>query len=448
VAALLVGAALVLLNLKHGTAPTLRNPALEQRSGQVAHEPRAADEARGPRPGAPAPPGPETGRDDALRGAPPPAERKGDMRSIQPPTIAPVPSGAMSKQAPANRAYEVQSTPTGENVRGARQREGFAKPPAAAPREQGAGMKPRLAEPLEENRPKVEGGEPQIVGAKDQARAPSRNEAGAAGASSATPRSAVLPPEPEAAGPAAPAGAAAREGARPSASFAEPQAEKRETRAATGVVRMCGVVKDTRGRPISSAMVTLVSKGSGASSDAEGRFCVEGPPGDQTLSVIAVGFSPLQLDVRFAPGSPPLPVTLTAVSVLGESQIASAKLRMLQGTAQTGAPVAAVPMPPESLERVETQAMRLTMEAGRARSAPRYEAAAAEWQRVRDRTPEGAANLEARFRIAEARYQAWALVPTPKRVTAADEALTSYLVRAPLGTRRDTATVWLGRVKP
>ena len=43
VAALLLGAGLVLINMKRGTGPTLRNPALEQRSGQAAQSPRAAD---------------------------------------------------------------------------------------------------------------------------------------------------------------------------------------------------------------------------------------------------------------------------------------------------------------------------------------------------------------------------------------------------------------------
>jgi hypothetical protein len=71
-----------------------------------------------------------------------------------------------------------------------------------------------------------------------------------------------------------------------------------------------------------------------------------------------------------------------------------------------------------------------------------------EWERVRDRAEPGSLQLEARFRSAEARFRAWQLAPSPKRVAAANEALTSYLVRATLGARRDTASAWLGRVKP
>ena len=303
-----------------------------------------------------------------------------------------------------------------------------------------AGSKPRLALPLEENRPRVEGGAP--GSAKEAAEIRDEKNLTPATKSAAGSPTAQLPPEPESSRPAREAGAP-----EPAAASAVAPSAQEETRADRGTIRMCGVVKDAGGRPVPSATVTLVSQGSGVTSDAEGGFCIEGLPGEHTISVIAVGFGPLRLDVRFVSGAPPLALSLIPVSVLGEGEALRGKLRMLQGAPLTGSPGASQSMPPDSLERVEAQAMRLTLEADRAGSVPRYEAAAAEWERVRDHTPEGAANLDARFRIAEARYHAWALAPTPRRASAADEALTSYLVRAPLGARRNTATVWLGRVK-
>jgi hypothetical protein len=194
--------------------------------------------------------------------------------------------------------------------------------------------------------------------------------------------------------------------------------------------------------------VTLVSQGTGVSSDAEGRFCIEAPPGDQTVSVIAVGFSPLQFDVHVAPESPPLVLTLLAVSVIEGSQALRGNVQTLGGKQQTGAPGELLPGFPDSLQPVAGRAIRLTLEAERTKSAPRFEAAAVEWERVRDRAEPGSLQLEARFRSAEARFRAWQLAPSPKRVAAANEALTSYLVRATLGARRDTASAWLGRVKP
>jgi len=70
-----------------------------------------------------------------------------------------------------------------------------------------------------------------------------------------------------------------------------------------------------------------------------------------------------------------------------------------------------------------------------------------EWEHVLGRTMGGPFELEARFRLAEARFHAWELAPSQKRAAAATETLTSYLVRAPLGAHRDQAAVWLGRMK-
>jgi hypothetical protein len=78
-------------------------------------------------------------------------------------------------------------------------------------------------------------------------------------------------------------------------------------------------------------------------------------------------------------------------------------------------------------------------------SAADYDAAAARWQRILPgRT--GAALEEARFRLAEARYQAWAAEPNTTRSHAASEALIAYLRYANTGAKRDQAASWLSRV--
>ncbi len=67
---------------------------------------------------------------------------------------------------------------------------------------------------------------------------------------------------------------------------------------------LCGDVKDALGRPIPSASGTLVTLGRGVSTDAEGKFCIDAPPGEHTPSVIAMGCRPLHRDVSLVPESP------------------------------------------------------------------------------------------------------------------------------------------------
>jgi hypothetical protein len=210
---------------------------------------------------------------------------------------------------------------------------------------------------------------------------------------------------------------------------------------------MCGVVKDSFGRPIPSASVTIATRGSGATADAQGRFCIEAPAGEHTLSVFAVGFDPLHVRVRVAPGADPLALTLHAVPVIQDATAKAMMLKNLSGVAQTGSPEDGLRAFPDSLQPVASRAVRLTLAAERAKSAPQYETAAAEWEKVRVRATDQTSELEARYRIAESRYRAWELAPNPKRAAAANEALTSYLVRAPLGPQRDRASAWLGKVK-
>ena len=334
-----------------------------------------------------------------------------------------------------SRAKIVKSTTSGENEHTSAQ--GFAKAPAAAG-SQAASPKQRFAPTLEENRPKNEGQAPPAAADKDQKK---QSEA----------------PLMKSPAPTPPAPAASLQSQPQASGGASPQAQKTmmyrdETKSASGAeqatIHYCGVVKDSRGQPVPTASVTLVSEGRGVSCDAQGRFCIDAPPGDQTLSVMAVGYAPLRTDVRVEPDAPPRTLTLIAISVIDGSEALRGNLRTLAGHAQTGAPGEASLGFPDTVQTAASRAVRATLEAERTKSPQRYDAAALEWERFRDHTTDASLQMEARFRAAESRYRAWLLGPTPKRVADANEALTGYLVRAPLGARRDTASTWLGRVKP
>jgi carboxypeptidase family protein/putative zinc finger protein len=464
VAAVIVGLGLVLLNVKHGTAPTMRDHALEQRAGQTADA--LEKKAQGGAPGAASDLGKEQARDEARNAAPPsermvqepapavpPASISAPAAGAVPPpaaAAAPATGTAFKPGAAQSRAKIVKSTPTGENQRAPAP--GFARAPSTAGATSPA-QKPRRAEPLEESQPKTEGEAAPPADKKDADRTRRENEAKLqhSGGATAPSPTATLPPTPE-----APSNAASKAGARPQA-FAEPQtarrdaggapqAMQRDAGGAPSTIPFCGVIKNSRGQPIPHASVNLVSQGTGVSSDAAGKFCIDAPPGDQTLSVMAVGYAPLRLDVHVVPNAAPPTLTLIAITVITEtSQLRGA---VLGGHAQTGAPGQVLSSFPDSQLAIASRAIKLTLEAERTKSAQRYDAAAVEWEKVPARTTDASVALEARFRAAETRYRSWLLAPTPKRVADANEALTSYLVRAPMGARRDTASAWLGRVKP
>jgi hypothetical protein len=100
---------------------------------------------------------------------------------------------------------------------------------------------------------------------------------------------------------------------------------------------------------------------------------------------------------------------------------------------------------PTSVRTAADQAEALYAKAHASGSAAGYDAAAKRWQTiVPGRT--GAALEEARFRLAEARYQAWAAEPNATRSHAASEALIAYLRYAHTGAQRDQAASWLSRV--
>ena len=472
VAALLVGLGLVIINMKQATTPAMRSRALEQRAGQAADDSRERGAVEGERrgeataPGENAKLGSEGARDDAYRAMPPTAKNKDKVAALSAPSPAAsavpstVPAPAQKQESQSSRAQMMKRSPSGEE-QPVGKAQGFAQPPPSAG---SASAKPRRALPLDESQPKTE--PVPVPGAKEADQARNQAAAKSAAKPGAPSPTAELPPEPEATRPAAPAPTGAAPAPRepqPTVPTVPGVMSQRESAAATsrslmysqdakrdaqGTIRLCGMVRDSRGRPIPSASVTLVSQGSGVPTDPQGRFCIASPPGEQTLSVMAVGFAPLRMAVNVAADSPPPVFTLIAVSVLDASSVLRGDVHNLGGHAQTGAPGNLAQAFPDSLQPVAGRAIRLTLEAQRTKSAQHFEAAAAEWEKVRAQAPDGQIELEARFRTAEARFRAWELAPTPKRVAAANEALTSFLVRAQLGARRDTASVWLGRVKP
>jgi hypothetical protein len=94
------------------------------------------------------------------------------------------------------------------------------------------------------------------------------------------------------------------------------------------------------------------------------------------------------------------------------------------------------------------RAKRLSLEAAHARNASAYETAAAAWDEALPGlvgVPEDEAL--ARREIAQARFQAWSIDPTPARRESAVKAARAYLLFAPPGPERDQAWTWLGRLK-
>jgi len=77
--------------------------------------------------------------------------------------------------------------------------------------------------------------------------------------------------------------------------------------------------------------------------------------------------------------------------------------------------------------------------AARMRSAARFEDAARIWERVLTRVASPGAQLEARDRIADARWNAWELDRTPARAASARIAIGSFLALHPGQTKSDQA---------
>jgi len=443
-AAVMVGAGIVYLTTREATPPP--PGVLAERAAQVAPE-APADRA------------------DANQKAPPssegaPAERDGEREPAAgyapPASLAPA-KDDLARGKPENaipqRAYEVRRNAAGEDEPVRRERRPFAGAKAAAPEpapgssEAVRALKQRFAEPFSDNRPSSEIPAPATVTVKEAA---TEKEGAPApvGEDSQVATEIQRLPVVKALAPTSATEAGAAEPAPVTTTPSLAAADRIEA----APVRMCGEVRDSIGRPVAFASVTLITAGRGATTDARGRFCLDAPPGEQALSVMAVGFRPLRQSVRAAAGAPPLALALQAVPVLEEMK---AKPGLAGGRSGFAPPPAdeqvtatdAFATLPDSLRFLAERAASLRALAERTGSAPRADGAAAAWERLLPLVTGGPAEVETRYRIAAARFRAWELAPTGRRAQAATEALTAFLVRAPAGEQRNKVAGWLDRVK-
>jgi hypothetical protein len=204
--------------------------------------------------------------------------------------------------------------------------------------------------------------------------------------------------------------------------FAAPPAAAQELRMESSGPALCGTVRDASGRPLEGAQVAIADLGATARTDARGRYCVAAPPGTHTLTVMAVGFRDVRLEVESGPNEGEHDVTLAAVSVVPEPMAGNveapwpAALRVLAGAAE-----------------------RASASAARTNTAAAYDLAALQWNGVVGLARSGAGAARARRELAEVRWLAHERGPTPERARAAEAALRSYLEVAPAGAERRAA---------
>ncbi len=368
-----------------------------------------------------------------------------------PGTAAPSPGAGARPQEPT-RVIEVRRTPQGEELPVKRE---FAFPPPAAP-----------AQPP----PKVQEG----VGVKITKHLVAEPAGGAAKRAEST---AVAADRDKESAEAEAAGKDSRAREKAEISTAAPAVANENLEA--GRIQLCGQVLDPDGRPVAGAQVALADLGKSVTTDAEGRYCLAAPRGAREVSVMALGFEPERRPVTVDEHTGALDVTLRRVAVLGptwgqsimkyrgdsgivpRASLAPESARALQqkpatglvspigapSTRKTGEPTDAFSPLPDSLRLIAREAQRRAAGAARSRSASEYDAAASQWERLTRWITGRPMELEARHAAALARYHAWELSPNRRRATAAVEALTAYVLRAPSGPERDQATHWLDRVR-
>jgi Carboxypeptidase regulatory-like domain/Putative zinc-finger len=261
-------------------------------------------------------------------------------------------------------------------------------------------------------------------------------------------------------------GVSAQAGSNAPASAAAPlDAEKKSARASNQVgttdelssirnTRHCGSIRDPRGGAIANAQVMVAETGTSVSSAADGAFCIDVPPAGRTLVVMAVGYEPRREPVE--PGvQGNLDLALHPVAVLEGGYVTqTAKL-------SSGAAPSLAPAPPsaqshalkqapgipgmisDSVSAMMATAMRVETDAARAHSATQYEAAAVQWEKVLRNVKGAPAENGIRFRVAQARYNAWLNEPAKSRADAANASILAYVARAPEGAERDLAQRWL-----
>lgn len=457
-AVLVAGAAIVLVTGEHAQAPHLRDRDLAAR-GQQESAPATPPSAAARDAGA---------RQDAARGSEPAtSDRRAatDDGFARPPVVATeeMAQGKQEATAPQsnqilsgsaarpNRARQARINEAGDDVPVARRERGDAPasrtqpPPAPAPSTAPAvgsleaqrsdeGSKTAAAAPqgaAAPAQPAREGVADQVDRVRKKLFAQPMKPAAPTEEKSLAPRDAAAP------------GIAAPERSEVNA--------QRSADAAEG--RLCGEVRDDRGRPIAGAQVVLADVARMATTDASGAFCIQAPVGEHPLAVLAVGFNESRQSVEVGTQESSVRVTLDPVPVMARRSSLGAPKSLYRsgneresgpGIGATGDPLAALP---DSLREHVSAARRLTATAGARRAAAIHDAAALRWERVVRAAPPGPAGDEARRELAEARWQAWSTGQSPQRAIAAIEALTAWANRAPAGAARDEALRRLARIK-
>ena len=241
-----------------------------------------------------------------------------------------------------------------------------------------------------------------------------------------------------------------------------PPALKRD---ASGNVRVCGTVRDEEGRALRGVSVVAADVDRSTTTDVVGRFCLYLPPGSHSLQLMSVGYKNARVEVTPAT-SGEISATLLAISVLDGGATAARK----SASVATPSAAAHAPSPGEkgtlsgasasgsfddapfasfsdSLMTWVHTAERLQTAAANSGSANNWDSAALAWERLLPPTEGGPGEIEVRSRLAECRYRAWQKSPSDKREDEAIGALTSYLVRAPAGPRREQAARLLDQIR-
>ena len=209
---------------------------------------------------------------------------------------------------------------------------------------------------------------------------------------------------------------------------ANPAPVLEETQAMT---RHCGTVRDPQGRPLAGATVVLVESGVTATSGPDGAFCLDGPASATTVRVLSVGYRTRQLTLEPRGNAGPLAVTLDPVETVAGSRSVES------GLAAEGGADALAPFAGESA-LARALVSRAAQRAGRARrdaTAASWDAAAGDWSAALAALRIPAAQLEARSRLAETRFEAWRAEPSSERAARWREARDAFAAAAPRDPR-------------
>lgn len=221
----------------------------------------------------------------------------------------------------------------------------------------------------------------------------------------------------------------------------------------------CGTVRDDQGRALAGVEVTAIDVARSTRTGADGRFCLDLPPGEHQLQVLGVGFRPGRVSVP-ASGGAELAVTLAPVEVLGSGSAGRMGFTSTRAAAPASPPVSgsaalstlsggdgALRALPPALRPAAEDAARVQADASAQSGANGYDSAAASWDKLLARASGGASEVEIRARIAECRYLAWRRASDARHASAAVEALTAFIGRVPVGDRQNLAARWLDQVR-